>query len=122
MITAPPTGTPSLVAPLDLIDGKTIRQVKFTYYDESTTNPYLYLYRVNRLGSLSYLWMNSPAASGGYFTAASPPMSEVVDNENYAYFFTVNLGQPAVGSALQAMEVEVSYVLDTYLPVILRSY
>ena len=120
--TAPPTGTPSLVAPLDLIDGKTIRQVRFTYYDASTTDPDLYLYRVNRQGGLSYLWTASPAAEGGYFTAISPPMSEVVDNQNYAYFFTVNLGEPAVGSDLRAMEVEVAYVLDTYLPVILRSY
>jgi hypothetical protein len=119
--TAPATGTPLLVAPLDLIDGKTIRQVKFTYYDASTTNPYLYLYRVNRLGSLSYLWMNSPAASGGYFAAISPPMNEVVDNENYAYYFLVSLGDPPVSYDLRAMEVEVDYVLDTYLPIILRN-
>ena len=123
MTTAPPTGTPSLVAPLDLIDGETIRKVKFTYYDVSSADPRLLVYRVDRQGSLLLLWnYEIPAASGGYFTAVSPPMSEVVDNENYAYFFTANLGQPPVGNSLRAMEVEVAYVLDTYLPVILRSH
>ena len=113
---------PHLVAPLDLIDGKTIRQVKFMYYDNSPTNPILYLYRVNRQGGLSYPWIYTPAASGGYFTAVSPPMSEVVDNWNYAYYFMVDLGTPPVGSALKAMEVEVAYVLDTYLPIILKNF
>ena len=123
MTAAPPLGTPSLVAPLDLIDGKTIRKVKFTYYDVSSADPWVLVYRVDRQGNLLILWnYEMPAASGGYFAAASPPMSEVVDNQNYAYFFTVNLGEPAVGSDLRAMEVEVAYVLDTYLPIILRSH
>lgn len=114
---------PHLVAPLDLVDGKTIRRVKFTYYDASSTaNPALFLYQVDRQGNLSYLWTYTPAASDGYFTAISPPMNEVVDNWNYAYYFLVSLGNPPVGYDLRAMEVEVAYVLDTYLPVILRSH
>jgi hypothetical protein len=122
--TAPPTGVPSLVAPLDLINGKIMRQVKFTYYDVSPdADPWMFLYRVDRQGNLLLLWnYEAPAVSGGYFTAVSPPMSEVVDNFDYAYYFIANLDAPPVGEDLRAMEVEVAYVLDTYLPVILRSY
>jgi hypothetical protein len=119
---APSSGTPSLVTSLDLIDGQTIRQVKFTYYDVSSTDPMALLYRVDRQGHWLILWNSTPAASGGYFTAVSPPMNEVVDNQNYAYYFVVNLGQPPVGADLKAMKVEVDYVLDAYLPLILKNY
>jgi hypothetical protein len=80
------------------------------------------LYRVDRQGHWLILWNSTPAASGGYFTAVSPPMNEVVDNQNYAYYFVVNLGQPPVGADLKAMKVEVDYVLDAYLPLILKNY
>ncbi len=117
------SGKPHLVAPLDLADGRMIRQVKITYYDvSSTANPALYLDRVNRQGGWLHLWSYTPAASGGYFAVVSPLLNEVVDNQNYAYYFLVELGTPPVGSDLQAMEVEISYGYNTHLPIILRSY
>ncbi len=112
-----------LEAPLDLIDGKTIRQVRFIYYDHSSsTNPTLIMYRADRQGSTYLLWYYTPIAFGDYFTAISPPMNEVVDNANWAYYFEVALGSPPAGTDLCAMKVEVDYVADTYLPIILMNH
>lgn len=112
----------NLVAPLNLIHGKTIQHARFTYYDNSTENPGLYLYQVDRQGSGSLIWSYTPDASGGYFTAVSPRLGQVVDNQNYAYYFIARLGSPAVGSNLKAMEVEISYITEAYLPILLKSY
>ena len=117
-VTSAPTFR-DLVVPLNLIHGKTIHQVRFSYYDNSVDNPYLRLYQVDRQGSGSYLWSYGPDAAGGYFTAVSPPLSQLVDNHNYAYYF-IALLSPSAGSNLQAMEIEVSYVADVYLPLVLK--
>jgi len=117
------SGPTTLIAPLNLIHGKRIHRVRFTYYDDSLQDPDLWLYRVDRQGSGSLLWQyDTPPASGGYFTAVSPRLDEVVDNHNYAYYFRVFLGTTVAGADLQAMEVEISYVSQVYLPLILRNY
>jgi hypothetical protein len=115
-------GSTLLVAPLSLIHGKTIQHARFTYYDNSTENPDLYLYQVDRQGTGSIIWSYTPDASGGYFTAASPRLGQVVDNQNYAYYFIARLGSSAVGSNLKAMEIEISYITEAYLPILLKSY
>ena len=121
-MTSAATGQGSLAAPLDLIDGQTIRGVKFTYYNDSATNPRLLLYRVDRQGGLTLLWDYTPVASGATFVASSPPMSEVVDNAAYAYFFMMLTDDPAVGADLVALQVKIEYVSNTSLPLILKNY
>jgi hypothetical protein len=117
------TGSTYLLAPLNLISGKTIRYARFTYSDLSPSeNPNLYLYRVDRQGGGSYVWTHTPDAVGGTFVATSPPLDLLVDNANYAYYFMARLGTSAVGTDLKAMEIEISYALDVYLPVVLREY
>ena len=110
---------PSLGTPLSLIHGKTIHQARFTYYDNSAENPVLLLYRVDRQGNGSFIWNFIPDASGGYFTAISPRLGLAVDNQNFAYYFIAGLHASA-GSDLQAMEIEISYVADVYLPLVLK--
>jgi hypothetical protein len=118
-LTSAPTST-AMIAPLDLIDNKTIWRVRFTYWDESAHNPYLLLYQVDRQGSGTYIWAYIPLASGGYFEAVSPSLGLAIDNENYAYYFKVILGGSAVSTNLIALEVEVSYVEEVFLPLVLR--
>jgi hypothetical protein len=114
------SGTTDLVVPLNLIHGRSVHQARFTYYDTSTSNPFLSLYQVDRQGGASVLWYNVPHESGGYFTAVSPHLGFVVDNANYAYFFLARLGGSAAGGTLRAMEIEVVYDAYVYLPLILR--
>jgi hypothetical protein len=112
------SGSTYLLAPLNLISGKTIRYARFTYSDLSPSeNPSLYLYRVDRQGSGSWVWIHTPDAVGGTFIATSPRLDLLVDNANYAYYFVVRLGTSAVGADLKAMEIEISYVLDVYLSI-----
>ena len=49
-------------------------------------------------------------------------LGEVVDNQNYAYYFTARLGATAVGDNMRAMEIEIWYITQTYLPMILRNH
>jgi hypothetical protein len=117
------TSTPTeLVAPLNLIHGKTIHHARFTYYDDSVQNPYLWLYQVDRQGDGSLLWAYNPDASGGFFVATSPALGTVIDNHNYAYYFVAKLGDVPAGTDLRAIEVEISYVSETYLPLIVRGF
>jgi hypothetical protein len=120
-VSAAPTA-PSLIAPLNLIHGKVIRRARFTYYDDSTQNPTIYLYRVSRQGitGSAILWSHEPDAADGYFSTTSPRLDHVVDNHNYAYYSIVRLGKSAVGPDLRVMEMEISYINETYLPLILR--
>ena len=109
-----------LVAPLNLIHGKAIQHAHLTYYDNSDQNPALWLYRVNRQGGGVVVWSFVPLAAGGYLVATSPYLGEVVDNEAYAYYFITKLGDGTASVDLQAMEVEICYVGEVYLPVVLR--
>jgi hypothetical protein len=120
-VVAAPT-LPSLVAPLNLIHGKTIRRARFTYYDVSAENPAMYLYRVSRQGTpgSAILWSYEPEADGGYFVATSPRLDHVVDNHSFAYYFVAQLGNSVAGSDLRAMEIEISYICETYLPVVFK--
>jgi hypothetical protein len=111
----------SLVAPLNLIHGKTIQHARFTYYDDSVQNPDLWLYQVDRQGDGALLWAYSPDASGGSFVATSPFLGTLVDNHNYAYYFIAKLGEVPAGSDLRAIEIEIAYVSETYLPLIVRN-
>jgi hypothetical protein len=120
-VTSAPTLS-GLVAPLNLVHGKTIQHAHLTYYDVSDQNPALWLYRADRQGNGILLWTFVPEAAGGYLVATSPYLGEVVDNQAYAYYFVVRLGDVAAGSSLQAMEVEISYVGEIYLPVVLRQH
>jgi hypothetical protein len=66
-------------------------------------------------------WSYIAQASGGYFTFVSPALAEPVDNQNYAYYFSVILSSSA-SSNLQAMQVQVDYLSDMYLPAITRGH
>jgi len=68
------------------------------------------------------VWTHTPDEVGGTFVATSPRLDLLVDSANYAYYFMARLGTSAVGADLKAMEIEISYVLDVYLPVVLRQY
>jgi hypothetical protein len=118
------TGTatlPTLVAPLDLIDDRTIRRVRCIYYDNTTHNPRLLLYQVDRQGSGVLQWDFTPAASGGYFEATSPPMGLPVNNEDFAYYVILRLGDTVVESDLIVYDLEVLYVDEVFLPLVLRT-
>jgi hypothetical protein len=110
------------VAPLNLIHGKTIHRARFTYFDDAVQNPVLRLYQVDRQGGGSYIWYQVPDASGGTFLATSPALDTLVDNHNYAYYFVADLGNGLSGSDLRAIEIEISYVSETYLPLIVRGF
>jgi hypothetical protein len=113
----------SLVAPLDLAHGKTIQTVRFSFYDNSAQNCILYLYRVSRQGmpGSGIIWSYTPDVTGGYLQAVSPYIGQVVDDQNYAYYFVARMGVTPAGANLQALEVEIAYVIPAYLPLILKN-